>query len=343
MSVGPQTAKPEGGSPTPPPSTLAGGALAYARVRGGKRLAARTRIHRRVVRPIDSPGLLADPLARRSSRLLSTVTAARLLLAAVLIHALVIVAFFVLDRLRGERAPAESTERLTVRIIDVPEPEPEPEQRPSPVAPDFAPPKPPEPPKPPPKKARARRPKPVAVAPAEPPPAELPPVRRRIVGLSLESTVGGAAGPAFATGTSRMGRTARTAADPAVAAQVPSGESAGDAPGRGTAPVRQQRVASRIPTRDSVFVKPVRSQPSKPAYPPMLKAQGVEGAVLVRVDITAVGRVSKVVVLKTSGHTAFDEAARKAAMAERFTPAQRDGRPVPFTLSYHYRFRIEDN
>ena len=63
----------------------------------------------------------------------------------------------------------------------------------------------------------------------------------------------------------------------------------------------------------------------------------------VRVSIEANGKVSSVTVLKGSGHQAFDEAAERAAMAETFTPATRDGKPVAYTLSYSYRFRIEEN
>ena len=35
--------------------------------------------------------------------------------------------------------------------------------------------------------------------------------------------------------------------------------------------------------------------------------------------------------------------ARMAALRESFSPATRDGKGVPYTLSYSYRFRIEEN
>jgi protein TonB len=103
-----------------------------------------------------------------------------------------------------------------------------------------------------------------------------------------------------------------------------------------------QRVAARIPTRDVQFEKPKRVSPSKPEYPATLKAQNLEGDVVVGVDIAANGVVTQVSILRSSGHAAFDDAARRAALAERFTPALRDGQAVAFTLSYTYRFRIED-
>jgi TonB family protein len=101
-------------------------------------------------------------------------------------------------------------------------------------------------------------------------------------------------------------------------------------------------VASHIPTRDTQFEKPKRLKPNRPAFPPALKAQGVQGDVVVRVDIAASGQVTSVTIVSSSGYPAFDDAAKQAAASERFAPARRDGIAVPFTLSYSYRFRIEE-
>jgi TonB family protein len=64
--------------------------------------------------------------------------------------------------------------------------------------------------------------------------------------------------------------------------------------------------------------------------------------VLVTVSLDATGAVQQASVLRSSGHAEFDSAALNAARAERFAPATRDGKPVPYTLSYTYHFRIED-
>jgi protein TonB len=202
-----------------------------------------------------------------------------------------------------------------------------------PVEPDFKPPE-PEPvvPKKKPKKPKPVEPPPEEVETPEPPPE---PVRHRIVGLSLESTVQGGGGPSFAVGTSRMGKTEKRAADPKQASREPAATGTG-------ATGQVQRVAARIPTRDAVFVKPKRLPSKKPAYPETLKARNVEGDVLMRIDIDRAGKVIRAEVLKGSGFREFDETSRKAALAERFTPATRNGRPVAYTLSYTYRFRIED-
>ncbi len=298
------------------------------------RQASRERIHARVVRPIDSPRLIRDPLERRESRVLSTLTSLRLLVAAVVLHGVIILSFAFINRLIGAQPAFRPGERLKVSIVEVPrlvvEPPPR-EQAPAPegpVQPDFVPPPVVEKPRAPPPPVKAE------VLP-EPEVAAAEPGQRRIVGLSLESTVQGE-GPAFATGTSRMGRTERSAEDPRRAQEVGDGVHATD-----TA-AATQRAAANIPTRDTLFEKPKRMRQNEPAYPAALRAQGIEGDVMLSVSIDAGGRVTSVSIVRSSGQAAFDQAAREAALEERFTPAQRDGRSVAFTLTYSYRFRIED-
>jgi TonB family protein len=301
--------------------------------RSAQRQASRERIHARVVRPIDTPRLLRDPLERRESRVLSTLTSLRLLAGAVVVHGLIITCFALLNGLIGSQPAFGPGERLTVSIVEVPRPVVEPPPvaevpaKEGPVEPEFA---------PPPVVEKPRPPLPQPVKPKTPPVPEVvaqQPVPRRIVGLSLESTVQGQ-GPAFATGTSRMARTERSAEDPERAAAAPGGGAAGAA--------ATQRAASRIPTRDAQFEKPKRMRGNEPAYPALLKAQGIEGDVLLSVSIDARGQVTSVSIVQSSGQADFDRAARQAAMDERFSPALRDGQPVAFTLTYSYRFRIED-
>lgn len=324
----------------------------YARDRSQARRGLRARIHAQVLHPIDTPTLLRDPLYHPSSPIDSTISILKLVLAAAAIHGAIILVFSLVNDLMGEQEGYKSSERVVISIVEKPEPEvvkvKEPEEE-GPIAPDFEPkevevtkpepkPKEIEPPKPkkPRKPREAPEPEPGPVTPDPSPPA------RRHVGINFESTVSGGNGPAFSTGTSRMGETSTTAADPKVAARETAGTSTQTA-GSGGGGVRQQRTASHIPTQKGVFVKPRRAKPSKPPYPTTLKAQGLEGDVQVRVSLDKSGKVSEVTILKSSGQDAFDEAARKAALAESFTPATRDGTPVPFTLSYSYRFRIEEN
>jgi protein TonB len=303
--------------------------------RNARRQSTRERIHQRVVHPIDTPRLLLDPLERRDSRAVSALAAIRIVIAAGVIHAAVIVGFAFVGYLAGQQRTYHPPERLNVKIIETPPPPPpvveEPPRQTAPVVPEFE-------PITPPKNRDVPKQAPVEVQ-AAPEPAPAPdPAPRRIVGLSLESTVEGK-GPSFATGTSRLGQTDTRVTDPRQAQRTPA-PAAGSvsAPQPGSA----QRAASHIPTRDTEFEKPKRLKPNRPEFPAALKAQGVEGDVTVRVDIAASGAVTSVSIVQSSGYPAFDEAAKRAAASERFAPAIRDGKPVPFSLSYSYRFRIED-
>lgn len=306
-----------------------------------KRVNARERIHRRVVHPITTPQSVRDPLVSKTTPLRSTMTTTRVLLLAIFIHVVVLLAFLIANRFVGTRTLVDPRSTVVVQIRDVaPQPLPEPEEEDplteGPVSDDFA----EEEPPPATSEPMDVRKNEVVAAPALEEPDETPPPRR-IIGLSFESTVEGGSGPSFATGTSRMGRTEGIAQAPDLARKKPGGASpVPDASLPGA--TREQRAASHIPTQKGVFVKPQRKTPRKPDFPPTLRAQGIEGDVLVRVKIAASGAVQDVAILQSSGHAAFDEAARQAAKSEVFAPATRDGHPIPYTLTYSYRFRIED-
>jgi periplasmic protein TonB len=307
-----------------------------AHLRSAKRHLGRERIHAQVVHPIDTPSLLPDPLARRESRASSAILGVRLVVGAAMIHGLVVLGFALFGQLLGEQRTVRVSERLKISIVEPKEPPPPPEQAlrvPAPLSPEFARPAPP-------RKLDVSPKKPKETADAAPEAVVTPdPIPRRVVGLSLESTVEGK-GPSFATGTTRMGSTEKQAVDPERAARAPSGR-----PPEVVAPGPKgnvQRAAAHIPSRDGQFEKPKRLTPIKPEYSPALKAQNIEGDVVVSVDIAESGIVTRVTILRSSGQPAFDEAARRAALAEKFMPALRDGVPVAFTLSYTYRYRIEE-
>ena len=80
----------------------------------------------------------------------------------------------------------------------------------------------------------------------------------------------------------------------------------------------------------------------KPEFPPTLKTQGLEGDVPVIVWIDATGKVTAVKILKESPYPEFNEAAKKAALADEFEPATRNGVPTATTLKYNVSFRLVD-
>ena len=174
----------------------------------------------------------------------------------------------------------------------------------------------------------------------EPPkePDKKPPPR--IVGLSFESTVGegDGDGPAFAVGNTRLGETDKVAVKKE---DVPKER---PAPIHGTEkPTTVNQVATRIPSKGVTFTEAkYRGERIKPDYPPTLKAQGVEADVEVLVFIDAKGKVTNVKILHESPYPEFNEAAKKAALAQPWEPATRNEEPMSSTKKYSYRFRLTD-
>ncbi|WP_437580698.1 TonB-dependent receptor domain-containing protein [Sorangium sp. So ce887] len=77
-----------------------------------------------------------------------------------------------------------------------------------------------------------------------------------------------------------------------------------------------------------------------PAYPVEAQQAGVEGSVILKLDIDRTGRVTKAEVTTPGGH-GFDEAALAAAPGLVFEPARRpDGTPAPSRILYRYGFTL---
>jgi len=147
-----------------------------------------------------------------------------------------------------------------------------------------------------------------------PSPPVLSPTRaRRVVGLSLESTVVGGQGTAFAVGNTRMGSTP-------IVSEAP------------------ETIEELTPE----FTPPVRRTAEKPDYPAALRAAGIEGDVGLEIEIDATGQVTRVTAVRPSAHEAFNEAALAAAQRSQYQPAKVNGVPVAHTLRFTVRFRIRE-
>lgn len=75
-------------------------------------------------------------------------------------------------------------------------------------------------------------------------------------------------------------------------------------------------------------------------YPPEAEAAGLEGTVLLLIDIDEEGKVTDVQVEKSAGH-GFDEAAVAAARQFRFSPAEDAQGPVPVEIEFEYGFVLD--
>jgi protein TonB len=280
-----------------------------------KPLTPEQRARRRAVRP--SP---AARLAKAVGAVLGSAAAH----AAIVLIGIAIAAFNV-------TGDGNDREQVSIEVREHEQPRPKQEPKPPPPEPEQV----------------AAQPEPKAPAapkkeePEEQPEREPDAPPMRVVGLSLEATVEGGGGPAFAVGQTRMGQTAKRAVDPRrkVSEKAPIARS-NQTPR--TEKSSANRAASRIPTAKSKITLPKRKRPRRPPYPPELKAQGIEATIVVMVTLDETGKVTSVKIITPSAYPAFNEAARSAALGEQFEPALRDGVPIPYTLSYRYRFRIEE-
>jgi TonB family protein len=78
--------------------------------------------------------------------------------------------------------------------------------------------------------------------------------------------------------------------------------------------------------------------PAQPVYPAIARANGWSGAVEVRVDLDAAGTVTNALILKSSGHAEFDDAALVAAKDSTYRPKRVGGKGVPVTYTARYVF-----
>jgi TonB family protein len=323
MDVTPASHEPNGepGRPQRP-----AGRNPYVDHRARRRAASRARAMTHVRVPIHAE-FQKQVEQRRMPGWLRAAIGILVLLASVAMHVGFVLMALEVGRLGAQRE--KERERLAIEMREheaakpkPPEPEklPEPKKEPERVAVVKAPPAPKieEPPKEPEKKA--------------------PP---RIVGLNFESTVGEGSddGPAFAVGNTRLGETDKIAAKQE---DVPKER---PAPVHGTEkPTVANQAATRIPSKGVTFTEAkYRGNPPKPAYPPTLKAQGVEADVEVLVFIDGTGKVTMVKLLHESPYPEFNEAAKQAALATLWEPATRNGDPMPSTKKYSYRFRLTDD
>ena len=88
-------------------------------------------------------------------------------------------------------------------------------------------------------------------------------------------------------------------------------------------------------------VPPKALHKPKPKYLERARTAGKEGVVKLKATIGIDGKASGIEVLEGMGY-GCDEAAIEALKRSRFTPAQKDGKPVAIRINVPYRFKIED-
>ena len=77
-----------------------------------------------------------------------------------------------------------------------------------------------------------------------------------------------------------------------------------------------------------------------PAYPPEAALRLESGTVKLQLFIDRTGKVASALITRSSGSASLDRAARDQALTWRFTPARRDGKPVPDIAEIEIEFRL---
>jgi protein TonB len=295
-----------------------------ARKRAQSRAAA-ARIAARTTRPLSPEQRTRDPLSTlRNPMSTRWLRGLRATLGSIAVHAAIVgLGFLTAGGQHGRREQVE--QKIVVEVKQPPPP-------------------PPLPPEPPQIEKAEERPAPPKVVKAPPPKAPPPPTPPeepsktpppRVVGISMESTTEGGGGPAFAVGNTRQGTTADRAVKPEDVPKEAPPSSDEPAPG-------ENKSASRLPSTGVKYTPPRRRREVKPNYPATLKAQGIEADVKVSLSIDATGKVTAVKILTPAAYPEFNDEAKAAGMKEDFEPAARDGNPIPYSLPFTYKFRLED-
>jgi protein TonB len=87
--------------------------------------------------------------------------------------------------------------------------------------------------------------------------------------------------------------------------------------------------------------QPIADQSPPPTYPPAALRNGVEGSVVVRVDVDATGYPMNITIIQRSGSRDLDRAASDAVRRWRFQPAQSNGIAVPGSIEVPFDFKAQ--
>jgi protein TonB len=163
---------------------------------------------------------------------------------------------------------------------------------------------------------------------APPPPNQAPPSDKPqkpipiVTGISMNSTVSGGVGMAVRVGNTLYGNVDEEDFVPAEDVKAYSAKE--------YAPVKTHEI-----TEEPSVLKEVKAD-----MPEEAKNAGVQGTVVLKVEVKKDGSVRKVTVVKGLGY-GLDRAAVAAMKKFKFRPAKRNGKPVDYTISrFYYVFEL---
>ena len=104
-----------------------------------------------------------------------------------------------------------------------------------------------------------------------------------------------------------------------------------------------QTIAKQGPSTDKeiLWAKPRYAENPKPSYPQEARKKGMEGEVLLRVEVLASGRVGQIEVKQSSGHVLLDRSALSTVKQWRFIPAQKGEATVSLWVNIPIKFQLQ--
>jgi protein TonB len=222
--------------------------------------------------------------------------------------------------------PKTMEERVTMAIIEPPPPPPPPPEPEAEKPPEPEPEKPKPKPKDPPKVAEAKPPPPSN---AEPPPDaepmdEPPPI---VTGISMSSTVNSPNGMKVRVGNTAFGDPNKEKFTKPEDVKAYTG---------GAKQNFQAVRAASVTTQPSV-----KQRPKKPRFPKDLLDMGIEGQVVLLVEVARDGTTRNVEVLKGL-HPVLDKLAIANVKEFVWRPAEVDGQPVDLKIRYSFKWEVID-
>lgn len=109
------------------------------------------------------------------------------------------------------------------------------------------------------------------------------------------------------------------------------------------APVGEKAATDDAAGSDTVAatIRPGELSRHVPAYPFAARRRGIEGTVMLQIEVLPSGEAGRVEIAKSSGDESLDEAARDAAKLWRFSPAKKAGKPAADSVRVPYRFILQ--
>jgi TonB family protein len=224
--------------------------------------------------------------------------------------------------------PVKLEERVEMAIYEPPpppppppEPEPEPEKKPEPEKPKIKKQKVAKAPEPPPEPPPSNEEPP----PDEPPPAEPPPI---VTGISMSSTAKGKSGFKVRVGNTAYGDpNSEKFVDPSKIKAYRGGKAGGKA--------KEFKAARAADV--TTQAEPLRR--FKPRYPKQLLDEGIEGTVVLLVEVTKDGQTNRIKILKRL-HPKLDVLSVQAVKKFQWRPATINGKKVDSRVRYQFRWEV---